>query len=226
MILVHGIGSSYYEMLKVAYRYLDKGYNVLVYNQRNTGNSGGDNYTFGLYERYDLDSLVKFVKNKFPEGRLGVHGFSMGAGTAAMHSEINSKDDKVDFYILDSPYSEMKDAIRMGVLEKRIPDILINYVVTCGDLYNKFKSGFWYSDVKPYESVEKSNVPILFIHGTKDTVCNYQNSKKMYDLVKHDKKDLWLIEGIGHVDGFEHDNTVYFNKIFKFIDSNVLSDKS
>ena len=58
----------------------------------------------------------------------------MGAGTAAMHSEINSKDDKVDFYILDSPYSEMKDAIRMGVLEKRIPDILINYVVTCGDL--------------------------------------------------------------------------------------------
>ncbi|MDY6699270.1 alpha/beta hydrolase, partial [Clostridioides difficile] len=226
MILVHGIGSSYYEMLKVAYRYLDKGYNVLVYNQRNTGNSGGDNYTFGLYERYDLDSLVKFVKNKFPQGRLGVHGFSMGAGTAAMHSEINSKDDKVDFYILDSPYSEMKDAIRMGVLEKRIPDILINYVVTCGDLYNKFKSGFWYSDVKPYESVEKSNVPILFIHGTKDTVCNYQNSKKMYDLVKHDKKDLWLIEGIGHVDGFEHDSTVYFNKIFKFIDSNVLSDKS
>lgn len=116
----------------------------------------------------------------------------MGAGTAAMHSEINSKDDKVDFYILDSPYSEMKDAIRMGVLEKRIPDILINYVVICGDLYNKFKSGFWYSDVKPYESVEKSNVPILFIHGTKDTVCNYQNSKKMYDLVKHDKKTYGL----------------------------------
>ncbi len=41
----------------------------------------------------------------------------MGAGTAAMHTELNSKDDKVDFYILDSPYSEMKDAIRMGVLE-------------------------------------------------------------------------------------------------------------
>ncbi len=51
-------------------------------------------------------------------------------------------------------------------------------------------------------------------------------SKKMYDLVKHDKKELWFIEGIGHVDGFEHDSTVYFNKIFKFIDSNVLSDKS
>lgn len=32
MIFVYGIGSSYYEMLKVVYRYLDKGYNVLVYN--------------------------------------------------------------------------------------------------------------------------------------------------------------------------------------------------
>ncbi|MGS5515478.1 alpha/beta hydrolase [Clostridioides difficile] len=226
IILVHGIGSCHYEMLKVAYGYLDKGYNVLIYNQRNTGNSGGDNYTFGLYERYDLDSLVKFIKNKFPDGRLGIHGFSMGAGTAAMHTEINSRNRDVDFYILDSPYSEMREAIRMGVIEKRIPNVLVDYVITCGDLYNKFKSGFWYSDVRPDEAVKKSNVPILFIHGTEDNVCDYRNSQKMYDLVKHDKKEIWLIEGVGHVDGYEHDKTVYFNKIFKFIDSNVVNDKN
>lgn len=223
IIIVHGIGSNYYEMLKIAYGYLDKGYNVLIYNQRNTGNSGGDNYTFGLYERYDLDSIVKFVKNKFPDGKLGIHGFSMGGGTAAMHTAINSENKEVDFYILDSPYSEMKDAIRMGVLEKHIPNILVNYVVTCGDLYNKFKSGFWYSDVEPYKAIEKSNVPILFIHGTKDTVCNYQNSQKMYDLVKHNKKELWIIEGVEHVSGYDSDSRAYFNRIFKFIDSSIIN---
>ncbi|MDB0438658.1 alpha/beta hydrolase [Clostridioides difficile] len=223
IIIVHGIGSNYYEMLKIAYGYLDKGYNVLIYNQRNTGNSGGDNYTFGLYERYDLDSIVKFVKNKFPDGKLGIHGFSMGGGTAAMHTAINSENKEVDFYILDSPYSEMKDAIRMGILEKHIPNILVNYVVTCGDLYNKFKSGFWYSDVEPYKAIEKSNVPILFIHGTKDTVCNYQNSQKMYDLVKHNKKELWIIEGVEHVSGYDSDSRAYFNRIFKFIDSSIIN---
>ncbi|MGO0881227.1 alpha/beta hydrolase [Clostridioides difficile] len=223
IIIVHGIGSNYYEMLKIAYGYLDKGYNVLIYNQRNTGNSGGDNYTFGLYERYDLDSIVKFVKNKFPDGKLGIHGFSMGGGTAAMHTAINSENKEVDFYILDSPYSEMKDAIRMGILEKHIPNILVNYVVTCGDLYNKFKSGFWYSDVEPYKAIKKSNVPILFIHGTKDTVCNYQNSQKMYDLVKHNKKELWLIEGVEHVSGYDSDSRAYFNRIFKFIDSSIIN---
>ncbi|MCC0681489.1 alpha/beta hydrolase [Clostridioides sp. ES-S-0005-03] len=223
IIIVHGMGSNHYEMLKIAYEYLDKGYNVLIYNQRNTGNSGGDNYTFGLYERYDLDSIVKFVKNKFPDGKLGIHGFSMGAGTAAMHTAINSESQEVDFYILDSPYSEMKDAIRMGVIEKHIPNVLVNYVVACGDVYNKFKSGFWYSDVEPYKAIEKSNVPILFIHGTKDTVCNYQNSQTMYDLVKHNKKELWLIEGIEHVAGYDSDSRAYFNRIFRFIDSSIIN---
>ncbi|WP_227450438.1 hypothetical protein [Clostridioides sp. ES-S-0108-01] len=47
-----------------------------------------------------------------------------------------------------------------------------------------------------------------------------------YDLVKYDKKELWLIKGIGHADGYEHDSTVYFNKIFKFIDSNIINDKN
>lgn len=97
----------------------------------------------------------------------------MGVGIVVMYLEINLKDDKVDFYILDFFYFEMKDVIRMGVLEKWILDILINYVVICGDLYNKFKFGFWYSDVKLYELVEKFNVFILFIYGIKDIVCNY-----------------------------------------------------
>lgn len=51
----------------------------MLYNQRHTGHTGGNDYTFGLYERYDLENVAKFVKKKYPNGLLGAHGHSMGA---------------------------------------------------------------------------------------------------------------------------------------------------
>ena len=44
MIVVHGIGSNYHEVLNVAFNYLENGYNVVVYHQRNTGLTGGDKF--------------------------------------------------------------------------------------------------------------------------------------------------------------------------------------
>ncbi|RDY23681.1 alpha/beta hydrolase [Romboutsia maritimum] len=221
MVLVHGIESYYFEMLKTAFNYLENGYNVLIYNQRHTGNSGGNDYTFGFYERFDLDGVIKYVKEKIPDGKIGVHGYSMGAATSAMHTELNEKYKNVDFYILDSPFSNMKEAIRLGIIEKKIPIIPTSYIELCGNIYTKFKSGFWYKDVEPFEAVSKTSVPIMFIHGTSDTTCNPENSKQMYDLINHDKKELWHIEGTKHVNGYNDKGQEYFNRIFNFIKNNV-----
>ena len=68
MIVVHGIGSNYHEVLNVAFNYLENGYNVVVYHQRNTGLTGGDNFTFGLYERFDLEAVADYTRNLYPEG--------------------------------------------------------------------------------------------------------------------------------------------------------------
>lgn len=217
IIMVHGIESYYFEMLKFAFNYLENGYNVLIYNQRNTGNSGGKDYTFGLYERFDLNSAVEYVKEKLPNGVLGVHGFSMGAATSAMHAELNEEKKNVDFYILDSPYSEMKDAIRLGIEGENIPLIPMSYIRACGNLYTKIKSGFWYGEVEPIEALQNITTPVMLIHGMADTVCDPENSEKMYEAIPHNNKELWMIEGSEHVDGYKDTGTEYFKRIFEFI---------
>ncbi|MGL5244896.1 MAG: alpha/beta hydrolase [Sarcina sp.] len=221
MIIVHGIESYYFKWLKTAFGYLENGYNVVIYNQRHTGNTGGNDYTFGLYERYDLDSVVNYVKKRLPEGKLGVHGYSMGAATATMHTEINEKNKNVDFYILDSPYSEMKDAVKLGIEAENIPLIPTRYIAFCGNLYTKIFSGFTYNEVKPYKAVKNICVPVMLIHGTADTVCAPDNSSKIYDNIPHNKKELWFIEGSKHVDGIKDTGKEYFNRIFNFINKNV-----
>ncbi|MGX4600686.1 alpha/beta hydrolase [Faecalimicrobium sp. JNUCC 81] len=221
IILVHGIESYYYEYLEKAFEYLERGYNVVIYNQRHTGNTGGDDYTFGLYEKFDLDSVAKFVKERYPKGKLGAHGHSMGAGTALMHSKINEKNKYVDFYIVDSPYHEMEDAIRLGIEAENIPLLPISYAKFMGNLYTQMKSGFSYDDVKPYEAVRDITVPIFLIHGKEDKVCAPESSKIIYDNIPHDKKELWLIDGVQHVNGYDILGDEYFNRIYSFIDKYV-----
>ena len=127
MIVVHGIGSNYHEVLNVAFNYLENGYNVVVYHQRNTGLTGGDNFTFGLYERFDLEAVADYTRNLYPEGVVGVHGFSMGAATSTMHTELNEESKNVNFYVLDAPYHTMESAVELGFIAKKIPLLPVRF---------------------------------------------------------------------------------------------------
>ena len=57
----------------------------------------GDNYTFGLYERFDLEAVAQYTRSLYPDGIVGVHGFSMGAATSTMHTELNEEAKKCRF---------------------------------------------------------------------------------------------------------------------------------
>lgn len=221
MVIVHGIESNYYEVLNSAFNYLERGYNVVVYNQRHTGYTGGDNYTFGLYERFDLDEVVNYAATAYPNGILGVHGFSMGAATSTMHTELNEEKKNVDFYILDAPYNTMESAISLGIIDKNVPLIPVKFAEWAGNLYIKTKAGFSYDDIEPYKAVQNITVPVMLIHGAEDVTTSPQGSKMIYDNIPHDKKELWIIPGLKHCKADDLIPDEYFNRINEFIDRNV-----
>lgn len=221
MVLVHGIESNYHEVLNSAFNYLENGYNVVVYNQRHTGVSGGDNYTFGLYERYDLDAVIDYTVEKYPNGLLGVHGFSMGAATSTMHTELNEEKKNVDFYILDAPYHTMRSAINLGIVGKDIPLIPVKYAEWAGNLSIRMKAGFTYDDVEPYKSVENISVPVMLIHGTEDKTTAPESSEIIYNTIPHDNKELWMIDGQGHCLADNEIPEEYFSRIYRFINKVV-----
>ena len=221
IVIVHGIESNYYEVLNSAFNYLENGYNVVVYNQRHTAETGGENYTFGLYERFDLDEVVNYAASIYKDGILGVHGFSMGAATSTMHTELNEEKKNVDFYILDAPYHTMESAINLGITGKDVPLIPVKFAEWAGNLYIKTKAGFSYDDIEPYKAVENITVPVMLIHGEEDTTTSPGSSKIIYDNIPHDKKELWLIPGLKHCKADDLMPEEYFNRIYNFIDKNV-----
>ena len=51
------------------------------------------------------------MKQRYPNGNIGVHGVSMGAATALMHAEMNEVTHRVNFYVADSGYSDLEELL-------------------------------------------------------------------------------------------------------------------
>lgn len=222
MILVHGFTSNYYDIIKTAFMYLDNGYHVVLYHQRQTGFTGGDDYTFGHYEQHDLDAIVSYTRGLYPNCLLGVHGFSMGAATSALHTKLNEDHLHVNFYVLDAPYHTMTSAIELGIISENIPIVPVKYTLWAGNMVTKIKTGFRYRDIEPIQAIKQTSVPVMFIHGDKDQVTSPEGSKLMYDAIPHKKKQLWLVKDYGHCVVSNEDPDQYWQNISKFLETYVI----
>lgn len=218
VLLVHGLALTRRTMLSTAKLYLDKGFNVLLYDSRNNGESEGEVTTYGYFEKYDLDEWVKYVSERNPGGCIGVHGRSMGAATALLHSELNEKHKKVKFYVSDCSYSDLKDEF-LHVGRTLTVGLPLETIAFCASTVTKLKSGFKYSDVSPKESVKNASTPILFIHGEKDELVPISMCEELFNSKTKGLKDIYIAPNAGHGESFNSNRAEYKKRIYKFIDA-------
>lgn len=218
VILLHGLGGSRWTVLKYVDMYLDKGFNVLIYDSRAHGQSGGDNVTYGYYEQVDLDKWVNWLYAKNKGGIIGVHGDSMGAAAALLHSSTNESKKRVAFYIADSSYSDLNELFNIRM--QKDYNIKFNFVsktiLFYSNIVNKLKNNFSFDEVSPKNVLNKVTTPILFIHGAEDDYVPKEMSEEMYN-VKPGVKDLYIAANANHVQAYINNPELYIEKVYKFI---------
>jgi fermentation-respiration switch protein FrsA (DUF1100 family) len=223
VILLHGIGGSRWTMLKYVDMYLDKGFNVLIYDGRAHGESGGNNITYGYYEQTDLDKWVSYIHGKNKGGIVGVHGESMGASTALLHSRLNENKKRVDFYIVDSAYSDLDELLTIRMLEdyNLKVGILAKTVLFYSNIINKLKNNFSFIDASPKYELDKVTTPIFFIHGSDDKYVPKYMSEEMYNL-KPGMKELYIAPNSTHVQAYISNPELYIEKTYNFLETIIL----
>jgi len=111
IILSHGYGSNRSELLTLAFELWKAGYNVLVSDLRGHGESPVKWSGLGTYEKDDLLSAVKFLRNRTNEagqplldGRIGLYGVDVGGYTSLVASK---EDPTIKAVAVDSVFPDV-----------------------------------------------------------------------------------------------------------------------
>lgn len=215
-ILCHGFSQGKYKSLIYAEIFLEMGFMVLIYDHRNHGLSGKAHTSMGYYEKYDLKKLVDWCYHTFgSKCKIITHGESMGASTALLHLEIDSR---VICTIADCAYSDLKELLRHQVKHYyHMPQLLI----PIESFISYLRAGFWYGNVSPIRVVSKVDTPILFIHGKNDKYVPTIMSEKMYKCKKN-KKALYLVSGAAHGQSCVVNRKVYKRRVREFVEKHMI----
>jgi pimeloyl-ACP methyl ester carboxylesterase len=107
-VLVHGANRSRAEMIgKVPFLHA-QGLNVLVFDARHHGRSGGDISTFGYKERLDVRAAVAEARRRSP-GPIVAWGISLGAAAVLLAS---AEDPAIAAVVSDAAYRSLPDTVR------------------------------------------------------------------------------------------------------------------
>lgn len=218
VILVHGLGDNRYSNYPLAEFFLEKGYNVITYDQRSTNENTAKYTTFGYWEKYDLIDWVNYVAGKAPGQKIGIWGASFGGATAGLALGYEDTDDKVDFLILDCPVSSMEWMVGQEIrsMEAGIP---VSYVTWCGNIINKFKLGFTYQDANVAQTMKRVQTPVLIINSKADTTTPYFMGKEIYDAIIGSNKEIWTVDDSEHCNAWINYNQEYCDKVESLLSS-------
>lgn len=64
IIIAHGVTETKINSIKYANLFIQRGFNALIYDHRRHGESGGKTTSFGHYEKFDLKTVVDWLKKK------------------------------------------------------------------------------------------------------------------------------------------------------------------
>ena len=196
VVIVHGINSSkrHYNQLMPATMLANAGFNILMFDQRNHGESScpSGRYFAGTKEWEDLNTVILWLNEvkKIPIEKIGVHAVS--GGTLAAQFLMAERDD-IKAFSLDSPVFDFEEIVKSELAWNGIPPIIWKLAVLIGkfhgiDIYAK----------KPEDGITAlDGRALLVFHGTEDTRVPFLHSERLVAHAKSIEQDLKFVKNIG-----------------------------
>ncbi len=218
VIFSHGITYTLFGSVKYMKIFRDLGFNVLIYDLRNHGKSGGRNSTFGYYERYDLQALTTWmIETIGPDAVIGTHGESMGAGISLMHAALDAR---IRFVVSDCSYSDLPDLLSYRIQQDyHLPAFPL---IPTASLMSKLLTSMRFEDVRPAQEVQKISAPVLFIHGAEDDFIPTRQVHALYENKTHGPRQLYVAPNAAHAESFWTNQEEYTRVVTRFLMENQI----
>jgi pimeloyl-ACP methyl ester carboxylesterase len=185
IIYLHGIADNRGSAAGAIRRYRPRGFDVLAYDSRNHGRSGGDVCTYGYYEKQDARSLI----DSAPSGPVILLGTSLGAAVAL---QAAADDTRVSTVIAAEVFSDLRT-----VAIERAPSLLPHWAIDRAFAIAESRGHFQVADVSPVKAATRLTIPVLLIHGADDLDTRPDHSNRVFEALRG-RRRLLLVSGAGH----------------------------
>ncbi len=187
-----------------------EGYNLLIFDYRGYGQSGGKPNHAGIHEDAlaALDyAITRKVGGEKPPRQLVVYGQSIG-GTILLRA-LSDLEDKslIDAVVVESAFSSYERVAREKLS------------LTCLTWPFQGLTPLLMSDRYAPEKVMDriAPTPLLVIHGDADAIIPLHHGRRLFDLAG-EPKWFWQVEGGRHISAMFHDQGRYRKRLLDFLD--------
>lgn len=215
--MIHGMGGTKETLAPLMEGFLEKGFDVIAYDQRNSGENQKEYNTFGALESRDALAVLDYIAPAYKGGKVALWGESMGALTAIIAA--GEDDSSIDCLILDSPVSDggvMIENEMASIAESQ--NIPVEYLSSTGSLYSKFKIGVSFKDMDGVRAMKKVSKPVLITNSNDDKLTPPSMAKELFSAVSHDQKEMETVTGYKHATYPYRKNDEYMKTVGGFLD--------
>jgi alpha-beta hydrolase superfamily lysophospholipase len=213
LILLHGKDSAKEAYLEYLPELCPYGYNLLLFDARAHGGSGGTYTTFGYHEWRDVRTAADRLRHLAPGLPTGVFGHSMGGAVAV---QALARGVALDFAIVESAFSHLGSIVH--AYAERMSGVPLPYPLTNWLLDRaETLADFQHDRVDPLALAPEIRVPVLVVHGELDRAIDVDHGRNLYVALGSRRKELYVVTGGGHDDLTEVGGETYYRRLRTFL---------
>ncbi len=212
----HHRNSPQIRALQLARDLVDHGFSVLLFDFRARGKSGGHRSSEGDREQWDVLGAIDYVaERRIPVERIGLLGFSLGAGVAIL---VAAQEPRIPAIVSDSGFLDyMMDLQELSVGPFRPPPCFALFVALAGRTF----FGADFSRVRPVQVVEQVDQPIFFIHGENDAVVSAEETVELHGVSDNREDRIWIVPRAEHVNVYRKMPEAYVSRVSQFFNRHI-----
>lgn len=185
------------------------GFSVLMFDFRAHGRSEGELVTLGALEQADLFGALDYLQAERSVSRVGVLGFSMGAGVSLM---VAAQDQRIAVLVVDGAYTRLARILAGWFQVRGLPGLLAQGLARLVLVAASLRAQYQLYRANPIDLAARISVPVLFIHGERDPFVSEAEITRLAGQVSG-PVEVWRVPEAGHREAYKNHPDGYDRRV-------------